>query len=154
MVHLGCTIANAASGADQREWSERLGRNALWLVAACACMGAAAAAVAAWQATEANAREPARPVPNGPPTCARRHAGLWALLLRQRWLLRLAGFRAAAGQAEGEGLEEVVFVAAGRHTAVDRREAVSAGAAAGIASAFGELAGLAWVCLTWQRMAV
>lgn len=66
-------------------------------------------------------------------------AGLTALLLRQRWLLRLAGFHSVS-EAEPEVAEEMALHAMGRHTAVDRREAVSAGAGAGIAAAFGKRA--------------
>lgn len=76
------------------------------------------------------------------------HAGLTALLVRQRWLLRLAGFR-SAGEAKPEIEEEQAIHAMGLHTAVDRREAVSAGAGAGIASAFGERAwAWAWAGMT------
>ncbi len=95
-----------------------------------------------------------------------------ALLLRQRWLLRLAGFR-SAGEAAPEVADELAVQAVGRHTAVDRREAVSAGAGAGIASAFGEQAGqgmggwhgmreherrgmtwhrMAWACMSWMKV--
>ncbi|PRW45494.1 family transporter: chloride ion channel [Chlorella sorokiniana] len=80
---------------------------------------------------------------------------LTALLLRQRWLLRLAGFRSVS-EAEPEIAEELAIHAIGWHIAVDRREAVSAGAGAGIASAFGAPIGgvlfsLEEACSVWSR---
>ena len=60
----------------------------------------------------------------------------WSALARRRWLYRLvAGPHAPPLPADDEGL---ALALGGRQGNVEEREAVSAGAAAGIAAAFGE----------------
>ena len=73
-------------------------------------------------------RPPSHPLP--PPA-----AGLWAALASQRWLHRLAGSLGAL--PEGAGPADLAAAAGAANAAVQRREAVSAGAAAGVAAAFG-----------------